>query len=51
MLGTAGIDTSIDTLVLKEVLISKTYIALRYQKVLVPELGIEKSRCLEEESK
>ena len=39
----AGIDTGIDTLVLKEVSIPQIRIVMRYRKVLIHELGIEKS--------
>ena len=41
MSGIAGIDTGIDTLVSKEVLIPKIGISMRYRKVSIPELGIE----------
>ena len=41
MSGIAGIDTDIDTSVLKEVLILNIGIAMRYRKVSIPELGIE----------
>ena len=36
-----GIDTGIDTFLLKEVSIPKISIAMRYRKLSIPELGME----------
>ena len=41
MSNIAGINTSIDTLVSKEVSIPKICIAIKYRKVSIPELGIK----------